>query len=660
MDSYPSFFRKYFLLFSFVSILSLSLSAATGVSNKTVVLISLGDISFPLVVEKAKPDTVPPSKAKLTIAPPSSTYEDKEFIEITGESDSRIYVNGQYAGMVGGDNKALITLDTSGDIGKRTYTIVLVDYSGNRSDPLTINIEKIEDPKFNIDYKGMTLYHHNMDSSQYRLAQLSDSEFNGLTAEQKRLVANKLLSTLFFGYPLKTLEEKIDSGQFISNIREGIQEEITDRGWIEDYILDDQYFEQFSQYSDPQAITILSRFYAMKELDSYFLNNWIAYILTQTIMFSPANELDTTHTANISSVYNRIVNFLDDDGGMRYITYVHMMSEDNWRRFRSPEDNGREMLEIFLFDEDDTHVPIAAQALQNWSLNRDGDTLEVGLNENTEPLHLFGTLIVNGDDFYRELVKSDTFTKGVTKRLVDFFFTQSSDAKRAQITDTIVSSHPETWQDILLQIVFSKEYLLYTTRAKSMEETFYSLTRQVHFRHRGNTFYYMKYALEDMHQASMQYKLGRIERVPLDSLSFAYYHKYIREQIFVRRSNPDYEDAYHSWSRQGWGKELVTFDKFDYDENNIESSLENLINHIFKSTISREATSEELKLFRSHMIYEEDGEKHFHWAFDMFTTYNNDPERQEEQRESHKRYIANIIMDYISRLEETYMHKKVK
>jgi len=60
-----------------------------------------------------------------------------------------------------------------------------------------------------------------------------------------------------------------------------------------------------------------------------------------------------------------MVTALNDQEGLRFITYKHMMSEDNWRRFRSPEDNGREMLEIYNLDFNDAHVPISAKALQN-------------------------------------------------------------------------------------------------------------------------------------------------------------------------------------------------------------------------------------------------------------------------------------------------------
>jgi hypothetical protein len=306
-------------------------------------------------------------------------------------------------------------------------------------------------------YKGLVFFYPNMPISDYKLTPLSDDEFNALSKINKLQVADKLLSTLFFGYPHSLLQDKIDSNRFISDIQDNLKNNTTDIEWLENYILDDEIFTQYSVYYQPQAIRILTRFYAMKDLDRYFLHNWIAYILTQTIMFSPAYELSTTHTPDIANTYNRLVDMLNEGYGLRFITYTHMMSEENWRRFRSPEDNGREMLEIFTFDTNDSKVPIAAKALQNWKLNSDNDTLEVSLNINTKPLHLFGTTIYSGEDFYREMVKSDRFIYGVTHRLIDFFFTDYTAKQKDKICKTIISSHPETWQDILLQIVFSKE-----------------------------------------------------------------------------------------------------------------------------------------------------------------------------------------------------------
>ena len=504
--------------------------------------------------------------------------------------------------------------------------------------------------KYNMSYEGLVFYEENIPVSSYKLTSLSDAEFNALDESQKLLVANKLLSSMFFGYPLNELQEKINSGIFISSLQDQLNVETTDKAWLESYIIDESFFRK--NLNEQEAVDILSRFYAAKNLDRYFFHNWVAYILTQTIMFSPAYELDSSHSPNIARVYNRLVTMLDDEASMRLIAYTHMMSEDNWRRFRSPEDNGREMLEIFTLDMDDAHVPIAGKALQNWMLDRDNDTLVIGLNENTQELSLFNTTIINGDDFYRELAKSSSFTYGVTRRLASFFFTDYTKSQIDSVTNTIVSSKPETWQDILKQIIFSKEYLLNSSRAKSAEETFFSLAKKIDYKHYTSTIYYFERNLDTMHQASMKYKLGKLTRVPLDTLSFAKYHKTFREDVLRRRSNPSYVDNYSSSNRQGWSDSFLDNTNFNYDSANEEASLESFINYLFKSTVSRKASVQELVMFKNHMLKDDNGENILVYPFDMFVSNGNE--------DAYKRNIAYIVLDYVSRLEDMYMQKEVK
>jgi len=503
-------------------------------------------------------------------------------------------------------------------------------------------------------YKGLQFYYENLTPDSYKLEQLSDSEFNSLSKTQKLQVANNLLESLFFGYGFKDLETKIDSGSFLSDIRASLEEDSIDRGALESYILDSNNFVQYRDktWARAQVLTILSRFYAMDKLDRYYLDNYIAYILTQTIMFSPAYELSSTHMPDISRVYNRIVNMLDINSGMRYITYVHMMSEDNWRRFRSPEDNGREMLEIFTLDTKDSDVPLAAKALQNWRLNSDSDTLEVGLNKNTTPIKLFNTTIYTGEDFYRELVKSNSFTYGATKRLVDFFFPLKSKAKKDEIIKSIVSSNPQKWEDIILQILFSKEYLLHNKRALSAEELFYSMAKKLKFRVKRDGFYSFRGKLSNMNQASMKYKLGKLKRVPLDSFSFATYHKFIREYLFLniaelQESNKD------SWRYDGWSEKILETSNFTLDETNHKAALRSFIKYLFLATIAREPNESEYTLFSSHML--NDGE--FRDDFNILTRRDKN---EEEERAKRRKNIALIVFDYISRLESTYMQKEVK
>ncbi|NPA59711.1 MAG: hypothetical protein GXO30_04525 [Epsilonproteobacteria bacterium] len=510
----------------------------------------------------------------------------------------------------------------------------------------------VEDSKYTLDYKGLSFFVKDMPSTSYKLDALDDSDFNALKDSQKLLVADKLLSTLFFAYDFKTLKQKISTGRFISDTFKSLYQKSKQREWIENYITDENKFIRYVT-TQQEATDILARFYAFKELDNYYLNNWIAYILTQTIMFSPAYELDSSHNPNIARVYNRLVNLLEDEGGMRYITYLHMMSEDNWRRFRSPEDNGREMLEIYTLDTDDTHVPIAGKALQNWKLDRDNDTLIIGLNENTEPLKLFGTTIYNGDDFYRELVKSDSFINGSVERLVRFFFEDSTEDKIIQIKNSIVSSKPETWQDVLLQIVFSKEYLLYTTRPKSAEETYFSLAKKVHFLHNTRTIYNFKRALDDMHQASMKYKLGKLTRVPLDTLSFAVYHKTIREEMMIRHSNSSSVNKYERWDRQGWSDIYIDDTNFLSDASEPIKSLESMIKYLFNSTIARDVKKAELDMFKAHMVkINDDGNEELLGEFNLV--------RDDKYKDSSKRNVTYLVLDYITRLDTLYLQQKVK
>lgn len=542
-------------------------------------------------------------------------------------------------------------------------SIILTNCGGGGSDDGTSSVSTsttsaTENTIYDLSYKGLTFYYKDMPSSDYQLNQVTNDEFNAFSEQKKLQVADKLLSTFFFGYPLKTLEKKINSGSFINDIYTGFTEDMTDKAWLEEYIVNGDIFRQVS-YNEQVAVDILSRFFAMEDLDSYFIQNWMAYILTQTIMFSPAYELDSTSTPNIARVYNRLVSMIDSEGGMRYIGYVHMMSEDNWRRFRSPEDNGREMLEIFALDEDDSHVPIAGQALKNWKLDKDNDTLVVSLNQNTEALTLFSTIIYNGDDFYRELVKSDLYTKGVCSRLVEFFFPNETESKKTEILNALIASNPETWKDILIQIVFSEEYLINSKQAKSAEELFFPMAKKMNFKHQTRTFHDFKYALDEMHQATMRYKLGKLERVPLDTLSFANYHRFIRERVMLKNSNPKKINDYTAYDRNGWDESFVDNTNFTFDGENIIESLNSFIDYLFKATIMRNAATEELAIFNNHMLIGTVGDQILRNEFNMFRT-DDDPVRQREQREVRKKRIATVVLDYISRLEETYMQQKVK
>ncbi len=522
--------------------------------------------------------------------------------------------------------------------------IAVLLFSGCEGDSAEGSAVEMDD-KYGYTYDGMPLYATNMPVDDYKLKALSNTRFNSLSSADQNIIADKLLSTLYFGMPLQEISGLIESGNFITEIRTMISEDKNDHILAENRLNDsgDEGEFNFNDWAAgaKEVAKILARFYVLEELDKEYVNYWSAYVLTSTIMFSPAYELESSHNPNIERVYSSLVRSFREDTTLEYTTFLHMISDDNWRRFRSPEDNGREMMEIFLQDFDDTKVPVAGQALKNWHLDRDNDTLVIGLDENTEPLELYGDTIVDGFDFYRVLVTSSDFTKEVTGRLVDIYFPTFSTTKKSSIVSNIVASNPDTWQDILLQIVFSERYLLESDKPKSAEELFFSLSKKIHFQHRRGFFSYFSGSLNDMNQASMKYKLGKYVEVPLDTQSFITYHKAMREKVFIRYKN--------EWS-SGWVEELFIPDELFEGIPVYEHAemLEHLINYLFMTTLCRPANEDEINLFKSHML-NEDG--NYDYPFKIF---------KDDGSTSGRRSATIVIMDYISRLVQNYRFEKVQ
>jgi hypothetical protein len=267
------------------------------------------------------------------------------------------------------------------------------------------------------------------------------------------------------------------------------------------------------------------------------------------------------------------------------------------------------------------------------------------------PQQLFGTTVTSGFDYYRELAKSNAFTVGSVRRLVDFFFTEHSDTDKTNITNQIVASSPETWQDILLQIVFSKEFLLNTQRPISAEELIYSLMKKLDYKHNYNTFYYFNEALQGMNQASMKYKLGKLERTPLDTLSFAYYHKYVRETIVRRNVCGAALQSYDDWNSYGWRPGLVDSTNFAFDTNNPQSTLTSFITYLFSMVVHRLPTQEELELFKSNMLTTD--RTKYKSSYNFLTADG-------EGCYTGRNRTAIDILDYLSRLTDLYMFQEVQ
>lgn len=500
--------------------------------------------------------------------------------------------------------------------------------------------------------------------SGYRLEPLGDADFNALTKEQKFKVAVKLYGTLYYGTGFDDLNRSVNSGSFISETRAMFDRPSTSEeiNRLEESV---GRYEDYGYGSNKLLAGMLARLYHM-EPGSAYLNRWAAYVLTQTILFSPAYELDTVYDVDAINVYSSLVMSFDQGLSLRWSTFLHMMSDENWRRFRSPEDNGREMMEIFLEDFNDAHVPLAAKALKNLKLDPDSNTLVMTLNVNTEPItNLFPDMeIVDAADFYSGVVKHPDFLPTVCSRLVDIYFPSFSAEEKRGVVQKLVESNPTSWTDLLKQIVYSKAYLLESGKPRSFEESFLPVAKAIGWRPHLRSFYYIARNLDNMHQASMRYKLGRKVEVPLDSQSFAWFHKTIRESVMINyERNSTFESSDDGWPLEGifasMPAELFSDTELDDREEwkrNEQKRAEYIVERLFVPVVGREPADEEMEFLTSLIDRDRyDGERfrNFGW----YDLYGNDkPEDDLKERG----YFSNLVLDYLSRVSSVYEFEAVK
>jgi len=461
-----------------------------------------------------------------------------------------------------------------------------------------------------------------LNKSEYTLSPISDAEFNALSYENKLLVAYKIYTALLSGVAKYELDKKIESNTFISDLHATLMSPNSDLYSIEEIIDNKDYSSLPRNYTRER---IFARLFNMK-LGYHYVNRLSAYLLTQNIMFSPAYELNSVDGADISNVYNKLVRQMDKNISIENITYDHMMSDDNWKRFRSPEDNSREMLELFLYDKNDSKVPLAAKTLQNWKLETRSKELMVGLNVNNEPIEMFDTIITTGDDFYKELVLYKDFKPSVIRRLVEVYFTDFSSQRVDELVAQIKRSNPERFQDILLQIIFSKAFIFEVQRVKTFEEAVFSMGKKISFYAGRNFFGYMRDAIDKSNQGSMKYKLGRSKNVPIDSLSFSNYYKFMRERIL----NDLRYNQMHDWDN-GWEAEFINNESTNFD------TLDEFIDYLFIASVQRHPTADELDALHDFCVNEKN--------YGNIATTNN------------KEAVAIIVLEYISRLTEVYTYK---
>lgn len=535
-------------------------------------------------------------------------------------------------------------------------------------------------------------------------APLSQAEFNSLSAEQQYQVASKLYGTLFRGisadefFDLSAGMENLQlrNSNFINDARNKLSTNL-DLEVISGYDkaidgLDDELSNpdpDLARYSFDTS-TDLQRNQRPRQLplarikdypisrDLYV--NWMAYFLANTIMYSPAEEMESSDMLDVQRMYRFLYNEIREKSTIQQMVRSVLPSLARWRVARSPQNFALEAFENYLglfqdgnpfgdelFDPLDpiiislpTSIENAGIACRDLFLTRASDDYLIGQTDfpNTTPKFILETSFVTTcNDVYDVVAGHSSLTPRAAEAIINYFFPgENLREKRIAVRQAILSSGPQTYEDIFTAILFSREYLLNTQRPKSFEENFLPKLDSLKWDVRANAFPLRKDIFARMASSeststylggmswnSMSLKIGRLPSVPLDALSFGNYHKAVRESLLLNTS------SYRGGVNDA-GDGLL------YDVNGdllvfIESlSLEDYIDYLFLNTLHRKTTTTEQQ-----------------GLYDFLVNTRNYTNTEvildvdvEVIRPGQHINIAEDVYDYISRLPELYYFTSIE
>ena len=504
-------------------------------------------------------------------------------------------------------------------------------------------------------------------------AALSQGEFNQLSAEDQYKVANKLYGTFFRGvsadefYDLSSGDTATltpASTNFINDTRNALRAGLSQpvRQGIDADIdgidAEGNPVEANAKYrfdSDRPRQIPLARIKEYPVSRDLFVN-WMAYFLTNTIMFSPAIEMESAFIIDAQRVYRFLVRSIEEGESIRSIVRANLAQLHRWRVSRSAENHALEAYELYLglFEtEEDSYK--GGIACRDYYLTDEANDylLDVTDFPNTTPqLVLEDYYVTTCEDLYDVIAGHPLLMPRVTEVIVNYFFSGRSLEDRLAIIGSIVNSNPETFEDIFTGLLFSREYLLRTERPKSFEENFMGMldtlkwdpqgaspaNRDI-FRNMASRSFSQLY-VGNMGWDTMSLKIGRIPDVPLDALSFANYHKAIREEYLKRT------DSYSGRSSRPSG--LFYDDNGDVHSMLESMTVESFIDYLFLNAVQRKANADERADFYDLIVNVKN-----HTNTDSTTGL-------EVIRSDRFDDIASLVFDYISRLPEFYYFKSVQ
>ena len=516
---------------------------------------------------------------------------------------------------------------------------------------------------------------------------LTQKEFNALTPEQQYQVASKLYGTLFRGI---SAEDFFDLGagtstlvpksntfltdtreslkasltiaqlQNVNNVIEGLDEEGNPNEVDAKYEFDTQSRPDFNERAMQIPLARIKEYPVSRDL----YVQWIAYFLSNTIMYSPAVEMETADTLDAQNMYSFLTSQIKDKQPISAMVRSNLPSLKRWRVSRSSENHALEAYELYLglFETEEDSVRGGVACKDFFLTDEDsGYILSTTGNENTEPqLILESFFVTTCTDFYDVIAGHPLITPRAVEVLVNYIYSGRSQADRVEIINSIASSGVKTYEDIFTAMLFSKEYLLNTERPRSFEENLMPLLDTLKWHpeaepsdivgrrifenmvtNDNNRLY-----LGNKGWDNMTLKIGRLPDVPMDALSFANYHKGLREELLT--NEPSYDG-----SEDGFPGLIYVGDGNQSEESlrNIiaQMSLPDYIHFLFLNAMQRKASTAELDsllviLDDFNHIEEDVNGVQIVRVFTSSTRHNN---------------IAEITFDYISRLPEFYYFRAV-
>jgi len=538
---------------------------------------------------------------------------------------------------------------------------------------------------------------------------LDQSEFDALEASQQYMVANKALSAMFRGLPL---DEYFDLTQGLDNpvvqqddymarlqtrLRTPLSQDQLTAANIDIFGRDDNPVTEVDESVPARFISLDSEHphqIYMARMQAYPLSRdqlvtWMSYFLANTIMFSPAREMDSTNSQDIARVLGYLEQSMMSGNSIRDTVRGWMHNLSRWRVSRSPENHALEMFELYLGIFNDTpeeqqNTINGGIACDSWYLtdnNADYQLLkDLTKSGSGQTVKVMGEYISSCEELYDLVAGHPLLIPRVVEVIVNYILDGASGSTKSALIRNIVSSSPKTFDDVFLAIIFSKAFLLHNERPKTFEENAFGFLGAMHYTPRSESSFLSRRVLDYMldstgnsaptavHRmglAAMDYKIGRLPFLPMDVLSFATYHKGIRESVLMNnrafdgRSHPKAETYTEADIPREPPIEIQNGAFYLAGTENLKPELENLsvpefIDFVFLTALGRRANDAEAAAFIA------EGERRDYLrVYDDVLSLRRAGGGNDEIYEYWADDYAEIMLDYISRLPEFYYYKSV-